>query len=67
MKDKTLSGLETIVGNKRIEFLLEELVWQTVALRFKNEPEKADERFNNAMINVKEKVESYFSSLPDAE
>lgn len=65
MKDKILSSDSYIYSIKRIEYLLEEMIFQQIVARIDND-DVANDKFNVVMKRVDTSVQDYFQNLPDA-
>jgi len=67
MRDKTINfPLEMLISNKTIEFLLEELIFQSCLTRT-HSLEDAREKYNLALDNVATSLKGYLGSLPETQ
>ena len=64
MTDKLISSLENFYSQKRTEFLLEELIYQTIKTRLNEEDAKVE--FESSLKHVSNLVLTFYESLPDA-
>ncbi len=66
MDDKSLSNTEVTTSVKRIEYLLEEMIFQQILARENNNVELANEKLKIALANVADSLQLYFDTLPQA-
>jgi hypothetical protein len=65
MNTKTITAADQYISSKRIEALLEEVIFQLIVLR-SDEVEDANEKFDQALKDVSNSVQEMMSSLPDS-
>ena len=63
MEDKSFDMGQAFISLKRIEYLLEEVIFQQI-VQFSNTNEEANEKFKNALGNVSKSMKEYFDDLP---
>jgi hypothetical protein len=67
MNDKVYDNANKIFNQKRIEFLLEELIYQTILTRNNSDAIASKQEFAKSMQVVLDSVKEFFQSLPDEE
>ena len=66
MEDKKIELTEAILSIKRIEYLLEEVIFQSILSRGFS-AEEANEKFKLALTNVDNIMKSYIQLLPPSQ
>jgi hypothetical protein len=64
MSDKIMPNWVSPMSSKRIEFLLEELIYQQIRSRLSKD--ESLEQFNLVMENVDEQMKEFYKNLPDS-
>jgi len=67
MENKTVGLEEFFISLKRIELLLEELVFQECLIRSKENSKEANEKFTSSMKNVSKILQEHVEGLPRAQ
>jgi hypothetical protein len=67
MNDKVYDNANKIFNQKRIEFLLEELIYQTILTRNNGDASVSKQEFAKSMQVVLDSVKEFFQLLPDEE
>ena len=65
MEDKSFDTGQAFISLKRIEYLLEEIIFQQILQRTAT-LEDANDKFKNALKNVDVLMKEFFDSLPPA-